>query len=371
VERASLKLDEDSKRNEKNGPERGAAPSGRPGPPQKGERRRGRREGGGRNEDETRRGKGPEEAGVQAEEEVPHGDPRHRSRKREVERPSALAHNPRPASLASFLMTVNESLRVLRTLHYDENHYSLFLSAGAIGGGARPGHFAMIQVGEGLRPYLRRAFSIADVTTVAGVPALEFVVKIVGIGTDTLARFAEGTPLPVLGPLGVPFPTDDLLPSDRVALVAGGIGLAPLVFLSRVLAARGIAADLFYGGRNEKDVLKRADFERFLGPHRCRYATDDGSLGRRGRVTELLTSALLGGARYRRAYACGPVAMFRALAPLLAEASLEGSFAMESEMACGFGVCLGCVAPTTDGRFATICKEGPCVPPTQIDWARV
>ena len=268
-------------------------------------------------------------------------------------------------------MAVNESLRVLKTLHYDATHYSLFLHAGAVGPLTKPGHFAMLQAGEGLRPYLRRAFSIADVANVGGVPAIEFVVKAVGVGTAVLGRFAEGTPIPVLGPLGVPFPIDDLQPSDRVALVAGGIGLAPLVLLARQLAARGIAADLFYGGRNEKDVLKRADFERFLGPHRCRYATDDGSLGRKGFVTELLKHALEGGATYRRVFACGPLSMFRALAPLLAAASLEASFAMESEMACGFGVCLGCVAPTTDGRFATICREGPCVPPTMIDWTRI
>jgi dihydroorotate dehydrogenase electron transfer subunit len=268
-------------------------------------------------------------------------------------------------------MAVNESLRVLRTLHYDAAHYSLFLSAGAIGALTRPGHFAMIQAGEGLRPYLRRAFSIADVTAVGGVPALEFVVKEIGVGTSALSRFAEGTPLPVLGPLGVPFPVDDLEVGDRAALVAGGIGLAPLVLLSRRLAERGVAADLFYGGRNESDVLKRADFERFLGAPRCRYATDDGSLGRRGFVTDLLKSALDGGARYKRVYACGPLPMFRALARLLEEARLEASFAMESEMACGFGVCLGCVVPTVEGRFATLCKEGPCVPPAVIDWSRI
>lgn len=268
-------------------------------------------------------------------------------------------------------MPVNESLRVLKTLHYDAAHYSLFLSAGSIGEKTLPGQFAMIQAGEGLRPYLRRAFSIADVTTVGGVPALEFVVKAVGIGTEALARFAEGTPLPVLGPLGVPYPIDDLGGADRVALVAGGIGLAPLVLLSRRLAERGIPADLYYGGRNESDVLKRTDFERFLGAPRCRYATDDGSLGRRGFVTDLLKDALAAGRGYRRVYACGPLPMFRTLAALLEKTGIEGSFAMESEMACGFGVCLGCVVPTVEGRFATLCKEGPCVPPTSIDWARL
>ncbi len=268
-------------------------------------------------------------------------------------------------------MPVNEELRVLETRSYDATHYSLFVQAGSIGALTKPGHFAMLQAGDGLRPYLRRAFSIADVTTVAGVPALEFVVKVVGVGTAALAHFAEGTPLPVLGPLGVPFPIDDLTHEDRVALVAGGIGLAPLLLLSRVLSARGVKADLFYGGRNESDVLKRADFERFLGAHRCAYATDDGSLGRKGLVTELLLRELSAGTKYRRLYACGPVALFRALARIADEAALETSFALESEMACGFGVCLGCVVPARDGRFATVCKEGPCLPHTAIDWSRV
>ena len=268
-------------------------------------------------------------------------------------------------------MAVNESLRVLRTVHYDATHYSLYLQAGTIGPQTRPGQFAMLQAGDGLRPYLRRAFSIADVTKVAGVPAMEFVIKAIGVGTTMLGRFSEGTPIPVLGPLGVPFPLDDLATTDRVALVAGGIGLAPLVLLARELAARKIPADLYYGGRNEMDVLKRGDFERFLGPHRCRYATDDGSLGRRGLVTDLLAHALEGGASYRRVFACGPLPMFRTLASLVEKAGLDASFAMESEMACGFGVCLGCVAPTADGRFATICKEGPCVPPSFIDWKKI
>jgi dihydroorotate dehydrogenase electron transfer subunit len=268
-------------------------------------------------------------------------------------------------------MPVNEALRVLKTVHYDATHYSLFLQAGSIGPETKPGQFAMLQAGDGLRPYLRRAFSIADVTKVAGVPAMEFVIKVVGIGTGMLGRLTEGTPIPVLGPLGVPFPLDDVSSADRVALVAGGIGLAPLLLLSRGLSVRGVSADLFYGGRNEGDILKRADFERFLGPHRCRYATDDGSLGRKGRVTDLVSQALEGGVRWKRLFACGPLPMFRTLATIVEEAKLDASFALESEMACGFGVCLGCVAPTPGGRFATVCTEGPCLPPSAVDWSRV
>ena len=247
VKRLPLELDEGAVRGEEAGAPGSARARGAPRARQESERRGDDGSGRGGDEKEPRRRKSAEELRIEAEQEIACREARERAREREVVRRSSLAHNPRPASLASFPMAVNESLRVLKTLHYDEQHYSLFLSAGSIGAGTKPGHFAMIQAGEGLRPYLRRAFSIADVTTLAGVPALEFVVKVAGVGTAALARFAEGTPLPVLGPLGVPFPIDDLLHSDRVALVAGGIGLAPLVLLARTLAARGIEADLFYG----------------------------------------------------------------------------------------------------------------------------
>ncbi len=146
---------------------------------------------------------------------------------------------------------------------------------------------------------------------------------------------------------------------------------APLVLLARTLATRGLAADLYYGGRNENDILKRADFERFLGPHRCRYATDDGSLGRRGRVTDVLAHALEGGTAYRRVFACGPLPMFRTLAALVEKAGLDASFAMESEMACGFGVCLGCAVPRSDGSIALVCRDGPVFEAGQVAWAGV
>jgi dihydroorotate dehydrogenase electron transfer subunit len=197
------------------------------------------------------------------------------------------------------------------------------------------------------------------------------VVKVAGIGTRLLGQIQEGSQVAVLGPLGVPFPLKDLSRHDRVALVAGGIGLAPLQLLSRRLSERGIPADLFYGGRNEQDILKRPEFEKFIGAPRCRYATDDGSLGRMGRVTDILEKSIESGVQYRRVYACGPVPMFKTLAKVLDAARIEGYFALEAEMACGFGVCLGCVAPTVEGSFATVCKEGPCLPYNIIDWEKM
>ena len=232
VERLPLELDEDAVRGEEAGAN--AAPAARRAARAAGERAaRRRRRQRGDDEKESRRRESAQELRIEAEQQIACREARERAREREVVRRSSLAHNPRPASLASFPMAVNESLRVLKTIHYD----AALLPVPAAGDDRRrneTGHFAMIQAGDGLRPYLRRAFSIADVTTMSrAFPRMEFVVKIVGVGTAALARFAEGTPLPVLGPLGVPFPIDDLHQSDRVALVAGGIGLAPLVLLAR------------------------------------------------------------------------------------------------------------------------------------------
>ena len=187
-------------------------------------------------------------------------------------------------------MAVNESLRVLRTVHYDATHYSLFLQAGTIGPQTQAG--AVRDAPGRRRPPALPAARLLHRRRDEGrraCPAIEFVVKAVGVGTTMLGplRGGDADPGPRAARRAVSRWTTSR-PSDRVALVAGGIGLAPLVLLARELAARGIAADLFYGGRNEKDVLKRADFERFLGPHRCRYATDDGSLGRKGLVTDLV-----------------------------------------------------------------------------------
>ncbi len=266
-------------------------------------------------------------------------------------------------------MPVNETLRVLKTLPHDERQFSLYLSAGTIGRVAKPGHFAMIRAGDGLRPYLRRAFSIAGVLDLDGAPALEFVIKVVGAGTRALGEMAPGKTVEVLGPLGTPFPVEDLEPGRAVALVAGGIGLAPLLGLARNLAARGIQADLFYGGRTLSDVLKRAEFGAALGSANCHYATDDGTFGTRGLVTDVMAEALRSqGRRYRRVYACGPLPMLRALASLLDGHRIEASFAFETEMACGFGACLGCVLPSPSGGFLTLCREGPCLPPAEVDW---
>jgi dihydroorotate dehydrogenase electron transfer subunit len=245
--------------------------------------------------------------------------------------------------------------------------FSLFCSAPELARTASPGQFAMIGVDGRSQPYLRRAFSVADADPGSGI--VEFLVKVVGSGTACLADLVPGQEVRLLAPLGNSFATDDLGRGDRVAIVAGGVGVAPFPLLLRALAVLGVEADLYFGGRSAGDLAYR---QRILPlvTGRELSSTDDGSLGERGRVTDLLAREVSAGARYRRLYACGPTPMFRTLARVLEDRGVEAEFSTEAPMGCGFGVCLACVLPRPGGGFLVSCKEGPILPPSAVDWSR-
>jgi dihydroorotate dehydrogenase electron transfer subunit len=244
--------------------------------------------------------------------------------------------------------------------------FSLFCAAPALAASVAPGQFAMIGVAGRSRPYLRRAFSVADADRAAG--RVEFLVKVVGVGTACLAGLVAGEEVGLLAPLGNAFTVSDLARGDRVAIVAGGVGVAPFPLLLRDLASRGVVADVFFGGRSAADLAYRETVAPLV-PGELHEATDDGTRGFRGRVTDLLARARAGGARYRRIYACGPTPMFRTLARAV-EGDSDVEFSTEAPMGCGFGVCLACVLPRPAGGFLVSCKEGPILPPSAVDWSR-
>lgn len=223
----------------------------------------------------------------------------------------------------------------------------------------------MVDVPERARPYLRRAFSVADADP--GEGTVEFLIKTVGVGTRALETMPEGSPAGLLGPLGNSFTVADLPRGARVAVVAGGIGSAPFPALLRALGGAGIAADFYLGGRNAKELAIRTRFDGLV-PGETILASDDGSLGEKGFVTAALARRLSSGARYARLYACGPMPMFAALAKVVGEAALPSEFSTEAEMGCGFGACLGCVIPGTEKPFVVSCSEGPILSPEKIRW---
>jgi dihydroorotate dehydrogenase electron transfer subunit len=222
----------------------------------------------------------------------------------------------------------------------------------------------MLEIPGRLRPYLRRAYSVADTDVAAG--EVELLVKTIGSGTAALELLPERSPIKLLGPLGNGFGMEGIEAGDRVAVVAGGIGAAPFPLLFRALAQMGVRGDLYLGGRGERDLAFR---ERFAGrvTGRMVITTDDGSVGERGFVTE----AFRRGAEqtpYARVYACGPMPMFAALARIVADLHIPSQFSTEAEMGCGFGACLGCVLPGTEKAFIISCSEGPILPPERVRW---
>ena|SRR5664280_614269 len=232
---------------------------------------------------------------------------------------------------------------------------------------AVPGQFGMVACGEGFDPLLRRAFSIAGVARREGVTIVELMVKQIGRGSALLHRAPLGAELRLLAPLGNGF---TLAPGEEgpLALVAGGIGLPPLLFAAELLAAQGTAFDLYLGAATAAELLEvehcRSAAAAAGGELVC--TTDDGSAGEAGFVTAALERRLAGGRRYARALACGPNPMLRALARLARERGLEAELSLEEPMGCGVGVCLGCVVELADGRFVPSCKEGPVFPASRL-----
>jgi dihydroorotate dehydrogenase electron transfer subunit len=222
---------------------------------------------------------------------------------------------------------------------------------------AVPGQFGMLTCGAGLDPLLRRAFSLASVRRDSGGSVVQLLLKEVGRGSAALRRVAEGATLQLIAPLGNGF-TLAVPGAPPVALVAGGIGLPPVLFAAEAMAASGAGFDLYLGAVTAAELLL-VERCRAAAGDRLALATDDGSAGERGTVVAALARRLDCGARYERVLACGPDPMLRAVARLTRERGIDAELSLEEPMACGVGVCLGCVVELADGRYVPSCREGP------------
>jgi NAD(P)H-flavin reductase len=224
--------------------------------------------------------------------------------------------------------------------------------------------------GGGERPFLPRAFSVADAVAGEDGVRLSFLLEEVGPGTAALARLEPGDGLLLTGPLGRPFsaPTELNPEAAGAILVGGGIGLAPLALWRRQLAARAIPERSLLGFRDREHA---GGLELF----RCsevRLASEDGHAGHRGYVTDLLARMLEGdSARTAVVYSCGPPAMLEAVRAMCEVRGVEAELAMESPMACGYGACFGCAMPLRSGGYMRLCVDGPVVRAAAIETALV
>ena len=269
-------------------------------------------------------------------------------------------------------MPVDVEAVVLSNTRLPGGYSVLELRAPELAALAGPGQFVMVRASQCDAPLLRRPYSVFDLVRDAEGRATGFTLlnKRVGVGSGLLYEAAPGARFCCLGPLGRPFTL--VSPPVEAWMVAGGVGLAPFAVLAEALASRGVAMTLFYGGRSAADIFC---LDRFEKPGaRVVIATEDGTLGERGRVTLPLEAALERLPPERRAmiYACGPEPMLKAVGGLAARFGRPSELAMERHMGCGMGGCYSCVVrvktPEGGSRYARTCIEGPALRGDEVLW---
>lgn len=239
--------------------------------------------------------------------------------------------------------------------------------------GALPGQFVMLSAGprtavERWDPLLPRPMAIYrghQPGSAGESTEIQVLYKATGAGTRLLAEALPGQLVRVVGPLGVGFPSPSS--GQRVCLVGGGTGTASL-YEWAVRCARKQPVSVLLGARRAQELIGLEDFEALDVDLRC--ATEDGSLGTAGRVTALLEPLLADVKPEEMSlYVCGPTPMMRACSERASRAGIRCIVSLENNMACGFGVCLGCAVPLTEGGFSLVCKAGPIYDAREVDWA--
>ncbi len=256
--------------------------------------------------------------------------------------------------------------------------HRLRLHSPRIAGAARCGQFVMIRVREGTDPLLRRPFSFSRIYPEDG--EFEILYRVIGRGTWFMSQLKPGAAASIIGPLGNGFelPIEKSLP---LAFIAGGIGIAPLLeLMAQVISEHNEKGkeklSLFYGARTRVELLPEKFLEE-LGI-RVHFATDDGSFGFSGRVTQLFEQSMAQGESLpAEIYSCGPLAMQHNVARWAISNDILAQLSMESLMACGLGACLGCALPAEtpqepeSERFVHVCEDGPIFSAGSIKWNKI
>lgn len=222
-----------------------------------------------------------------------------------------------------------------------------------------PGQFVNVEIKKATEIFLRRPFSIMDVDYENRTISL--LVKILGRGSKVFTEYIPGELVSVIFPLGKPFTLP--LPNDRILLIGGGSGVAPMLFLAKICGLKPEQVHMILGARSATDHVDISEYE---GLANLYYATEDGSKGEKGFVTHhpLFTHQL---ESFDKIYTCGPDPMMKAVAKEAYKRKLFCEVSLENTMACGFGVCLCCVEDTKHGNLC-VCTEGPVFNINDLKW---
>ena len=251
-------------------------------------------------------------------------------------------------------------LRVKENLCPHPNYCLLKLTAGEPLPEIRPGQFVQVRVDGSPSTFLRRPISVNFVD--AEARELWLLIQRVGDGTRRMAEYKPGDTMNLLLPLGnsFTFPTPGRT-GEKLLLIGGGVGTAPMLYLGACLKKAGFAPVFLLGARSAGDVLQLDEFRKYGDVY---ITTEDGSLGEKGYVTN---HSLLENTRFDRIYTCGPKPMMMAVAAYAHREGIACEVSLENTMACGIGACLCCVENTREGHVC-VCTEGPVFNIDKLTW---
>lgn len=265
--------------------------------------------------------------------------------------------------------------RIISKKQISERHFLLTFNDEKIADKSFPGQFVMIKIDNG-KTFLRRPFSICSVNR----KTFDIIFKVVGVGTKILSEKKVDDVVSIIGPLGNGFPLSPIAYPLFPIIVAGGTGVASLLFLANHLSTYQPVIQsivVFIGAKTKKDVLFKSEFKK-LG---CKVivSTEDGSYGSKGLVSDIFTDHLTiqPSNHLITVYACGPKPMLKKIAETCNKKKIKCYVSLEEQMACGVGACMGCIVKVKGERlkvknkgfeYKRVCKDGPVFVSEEIVW---
>jgi dihydroorotate dehydrogenase electron transfer subunit len=250
-----------------------------------------------------------------------------------------------------------EDLKVIGNKRLNKDFFVIELSGNQKLPDFKPGQFAEVRVDHSPETFLRRPISIHDVDYDNNT--FKLLIQVAGKGTEALSKLRTGDSVNLIYPLGNSFTLPDK--DDKLLLVGGGCGVAPLLFLGKYLKSNGYMTDILLGFRNSERII---EFEEYLKIGKVFLTTEDGSKGEKGYVTN---HTILTTVRYNRIYCCGPDSMMKAISIYCKKHKIHCEVSLENLMACGIGACLCCIVNTVNGNLCS-CIDGPVFNVNELKW---
>lgn len=246
---------------------------------------------------------------------------------------------------------------VISKTFFTKDVFKLTLYAPTIAKKFKAGQFIHLLCGQGQQFILRRPFSVHQISG----DSFDILIKVVGQGTAYLSHINVRDQIDFIGPLGRPFSTKGV---TKALIVAGGMGIAPLFLLAQQLAEQKVKTYALLGAPTRDLLFSYMDIKRLT--RKVEATTEDGSFGRHGKVTDLL-SQMLNEVQPEMIYACGPLAMLEAVGRVARQQLISCQVSLEARMACGVGACYGCVVAGRDG-YLKVCSDGPVFNLEELRW---